>query len=187
MSSFKKTLENNPVVAAVKNEKQLENALNSNIEIIFVLFGNILNVAELSEKIHGKNKIGIIHVDLLDGLSNREFALKFLRQKTKFHGIISTKPTMVKIAKKLGFIAIQRVFIIDSLAKKDLKNHMVQECDAIEMLPGVIFKVIKELSKEISKPIITGGLISDKDDILQAIEAGATCISTTNEELWKIK
>lgn len=111
MSSFKKALENNSVVADVKNEEQLENALNSNIEIIFVLFGNILNVSELSEKIYGKNKIGIIHVDLLDGLSNREFALKFLKQKTKFQGIISTKPAMVKIAKKLGFIAIQRVFV----------------------------------------------------------------------------
>ena len=63
---------------------------------------------------------------------------------------------------------------------------MVDECDAVEMLPGLLFKVIKELSKTIYKPLIVGGLISDKEDVMEALKSGATCISTTKEDIWKI-
>ena len=65
MSSFKEVLEENPVVAAVKDESDLEAALESDIKVIFVLFGNILNVKSISDKILSSKKIGIIHVDLV--------------------------------------------------------------------------------------------------------------------------
>lgn len=109
-----------------------------------------------------------------------------MKEKTKFDGIISTKAQTVKSAKKLGLVAIQRVFILDSLSFQSTKNHLVDECDAVEMLPGLLFKVIKELSKTIHKPLIVGGLISDKEDVMEALRSGATCISTTKEDIWKI-
>ena len=49
-----------------------------------------------------------------------------------------------------------------------------------------IKNVIKELSKTIHKPLIVGGLISDKEDVMEALRSGATCISTTKEDIWKI-
>ena len=33
-------------------------------------------------------------------------------------------------------------------------------------------------------PVLTGGLIADKEDVLAALEAGATAISTTNQAVW---
>ncbi len=57
-----------------------------------------------------------MHIDLVDGLTNREIVLEYLKEKTKFDGIISTKAQTVKSAKKLGLVAIQRVFILDSLS-----------------------------------------------------------------------
>ena len=36
----------------------------------------------------------------------------------------------------------------------------------------------------VSVPVIAGGLISDKEDIIAALDAGAAAISTTKEELW---
>ena len=33
-------------------------------------------------------------------------------------------------------------------------------------------------------PVLTGGLIADKEDVLSALEAGATAISTTNQAVW---
>ena len=183
MINFKGILEDNPIVAAVKDMDQLNNALEADVDVIFVLFGNILDIIEISNKISEKNKIGILHIDLVDGLTNREIVLEYLKEKTKFHGIISTKAQTVKSAKKLGLVAIQRVFILDSLSFQSTKNHLVDECDAVEMLPGLLFK---ELSKTIYKPLIVGGLISDKEDVMEALKSGATCISTTKEDIWKI-
>ncbi len=186
MLNFKRVLEDNPIVAAVKDMEQLDKALENEVDVIFVLFGNLLDITEISNKIYEKNKIGILNFDFVDVLINKYFVLEYLKEKTKFHGIISTKSQTVKNAKKLGLIAIQRVFILDSLSFKSTKNHLVDECDAVEMLPGLLFKVIKELSKTINKPLIVGGLISDKEDVVEALKSGATCVSTTKEELWNI-
>ncbi|WP_352427367.1 glycerol-3-phosphate responsive antiterminator, partial [Enterocloster asparagiformis] len=33
-------------------------------------------------------------------------------------------------------------------------------------------------------PIIAGGLIADKEDVMNALEAGALAISSTNQKVW---
>lgn len=186
MLNFRRILEDNPIVAAVKDEEQLKEVLGTEVNVIFVLFGNILNIGQISESIDKAGKVGIIHIDLVEGLTNKEVSLRYLKENTKFKGIISTKPQSIRIAKKLGFYAVQRFFIIDSMSLKSTKLHLVEECDAIEILPGLLFKVIRELSTEIKKPLIVGGLISDKEDVIEALNAGATCISTTREEIWEM-
>ena len=97
---FSEILLDNPVIAAVKDFKQLDVAINSNIEVIFVLFGDILSIKDISQMIHEKNKVGIVHVDLIEGLNQKEAAVKYLRKETKFKGIISTKPQTIKLAKE---------------------------------------------------------------------------------------
>lgn len=105
---IKELLEENPVIAAVKNEQQLQLAMNSTAEIIFVLFGDLINIKKLGDVIASTGKIGIIHIDLVEGLTNKEVVVKYLKEETQFKGIISTKSQMVKIAKSYGLIAIQK-------------------------------------------------------------------------------
>ena len=33
-------------------------------------------------------------------------------------------------------------------------------------------------------PVLAGGLIADKEDVMAALEAGITAISTTNQAVW---
>ena len=54
----------------------------------------------------------------------------------------------------------------------------------IEILPGVMPKVIKKICSQSRIPVIAGGLISDKEDIMAALGAGAVSISTTNQTVW---
>ena len=184
---IKINLEDNPVIAAVKDEEQLKKALNSNVQIIFVLWGDLLNIKKISEVLHSYNKVGILHVDLVEGLSNKEVVVKYLKEHTKFQGIISTKPQMVKYAKAIGLFAIQRVFLYDTLSLNNAKKHIMNESDAIEMLPGIMPKVIKTISNYCpSKPVICGGLIESKEEVIQALSSGATSVSTTKEKLWDI-
>lgn len=184
--NFSEILLDNPVIAAVKDFKQLDAAINSNIEVIFVLFGDILSVKDISQMINEKNKIGIVHVDLIEGLNQKEAAIKYLRQETKFKGIISTKPQTIKLAKESGFITIQRSFIFDTISLKNAKDHLASSIDAVEILPGLIPKVIDNLSKNINKPIISGGLIQTKEEVMMALGSGATSVSTTKKEIWNM-
>lgn len=182
--NIKELLEENPVIAAVKNEEQLELAVNSPAEIIFVLFGDLMSIRKISEVINSKGKIGIIHIDLVEGLANKEIVIKYLKEETKFNGIISTKPQMIKIAKAYGLIGIQRFFIFDTLSLNNVKKHVGSECDAIEILPGIMPKVIKMLSDYTNKPVVAGGLIDSKEDVMQALNSGAACVSTTKKDIW---
>ncbi|NRY60295.1 glycerol-3-phosphate responsive antiterminator [Clostridium beijerinckii] len=184
--NIKELLEENPIIAAVKNQEQLDQALDSEAQIIFVLFGDVMSIKRISELITSKNKIGIIHIDLVEGFTNKEIVVKYIKEETKFSGIISTKPQVVKLAKKYNLLGVQRVFIFDTLSLNNVKSHMISECDAIEVLPGIIPKVIEIISKYSSKPVVAGGLIETKEEVMQALNSGATCVSTTKKEIWNM-
>lgn len=173
------------IIPAVKNNEQLEVALKTNCKIIFVLYGDIFNIGDISKRIKKENKIGFIHFDLIDGISGRESGVKFVREKTFFDGIISTKSNILKFGKKIGFFTVLRTFLIDSLSFNNILNLKEDSCDAIEILPGIIYKATKEIKANINVPVIVGGLIDTKEEIHLAIENGADAISTTGCNLWK--
>ncbi len=188
MGKFYEVLEENPIIASVKDIESLEMACKEEeIRVIFVLFGNINNIQEIVAKIKDSNRIALVHLDLIAGLSTKEVAVDFIRNNTRADGIISTKPMLIKRAAEIGLHTVLRVFMIDSMAFENLKLQVYSiRPDFVEVLPGVMPKVIRRLRKSIKSPIIAGGLIEDKEDVMGALSAGATSISTTNKEIWKM-
>ena len=45
-------------------------------------------------------------------------------------------------------------------------------------------KIIRRLVGQIRQPLIASGLISDKEDIMSALGAGALAVSATSPDLW---
>ncbi|MGI5958887.1 MAG: glycerol-3-phosphate responsive antiterminator [Massiliimalia sp.] len=182
---FGSLLEEMPVIAAVKNDRELEQAVQSGCGVVFLLYGNVCTIGELTQKIRQQGKAAIVHVDLIDGLESKSIAVDFLAKNTYADGIISTKPNLIKAAKEHHMLAIQRFFMIDSIAFENMKKHLEQGgADLIEVLPGVMPKIIRKIVKEVSVPVIAGGLISDKEDVIGALSAGAAAVSTTLPEVW---
>ena len=178
-------LAENPIIAAVKDDSGLEAALLTECRVIFLLYGNVCSVGGLVDRIKSADKLAMVHIDLVDGLSSKDVAVMFLRQNTRADGVISTKPAIVKAAKEQGLLAIQRFFLIDSLAMANFQKYTeVQAADAIEILPATMPKVIRKITTACRLPIIAGGLISDKEDILLALQNGAAAVSSTNQEVW---
>lgn len=176
-----------PVIAAIKDEEGLKNCLDSEIQIVFILYGDILEIPEIVEKIKKKGKFAIVHVDLISGLSGKEVVVDFIKKNTKADGIISTKMPIIKRGKELGLITVLRFFIIDSMAYNNVKKQYdAVQPDLVEILPGIMPKVISKVTKLVSSPVIAGGLIAEKSDIIAAIEAGAISISSTNQKTWFI-
>ena len=185
--NFYNVIEQNPVIAAVKNKKGLEISVNSNIGIVFLLNTDILNLKKSVEKVKNKGKLVYLHIDLIKGLARDKEALEYVKKNIDPDGIISTKGYLIKEAKKLGMFAIQRFFIFDSMSLKKAKKRIESsKPDAIEILPGIIPKVIKIISKRNRLPVIASGLIDKKEEIYQGLSAGATGISTTDNIMWKM-
>ena len=175
-----------PVIAAVKDEEGLEKSLRTDCRIIFILYGNICSLTTIVERIKNRDKLAIVHVDLVQGLSAKTEAIDYIKNNTKADGILSTKGNLVKHAADIGLIGILRNFIIDSMAMENVNKQVeLAHPDIIEIMPGIMPEIIEKLKNEIKLPLIAGGLISDKKDVIAALSAGADAVSTTKEELWK--
>ena len=81
--------------------------------------------------------------------------------------------------------AIIGFFVIDSIAFESIQKQVEYvHPDMIEILPGLMPKVIRKICSQSRIPVIAGGLITDKEDIMAALGAGAISISTTNQKVW---
>lgn len=173
------------VIATVKRESDIEKAIQSKSNIVFLLTGNLLNMEDYIEKLKIGNKKVFLHLDFIDGLGYRKSAIEYIAKKWKPDGIITTKVNVIKYAKDEGLLTIQRLFLIDKSAI-DNGIKMIENCkpDAVEILPGLMPPIIDNLTKKIKQPIIVGGLFSTKEEIIAALEAGALAISASSPELW---
>ena len=186
---FINRIESNPIIAAVKDDEGLKIALTEDIEIIFVLYGDICTISGIVKKIKEADKVALVHVDLITGLNTtKDVCLDFIKDSTQADGIITTKSNLIAHARELGLNTVLRYFILDSMAltniEKQAKSTGIKP-DIIEFLPGIVLpKMIKKINKVSRVPIIAGGLIADKEDVMNALDAGAMAISSTNPDVW---
>lgn len=179
-------LERTPVIPAVKEPETLDRALCHDGAAVFLLCGDILNIGELVDRVHRAGKQAVIHGDLIAGLAPKEIAVDYLR-RCGADGIISTRPMLLRRGRELGLLTVLRVFAIDSKAVSNLGRETEGGMpDVIEILPGTLCKVLRRLSRELPVPLIAGGLLSDKADVLAALGAGALCVSASDESLWAL-
>ena len=96
-------------------------------------------------------------------------------------------PPLIRRARHQGLLTIQRAFILDSLSLNNLSGQLEQgKPDFVEILPGIMPRVITEISTRTRVPVIAGGLLRDKADVMAAMRAGASAVSTSAPELWDI-
>ena len=107
-------------------------------------------------------------------------------QKLKEDGVISTRANMIQRAKELNMIAILRVFLIDSMPLDSALSAKNLKPDAIDILPGLMPSMLRKVRQLTGLPILTGGLITEKKEVLQALEAGALAISSTAPAVWQM-
>lgn len=178
-------LSDNPVIMAVKDEEGLKACLKMHDgTVVFVLYGEVATIADITEQLKEAGKQVMVHMDLISGLSAREEAVDFIAKYTRADGIISTRYEQIKRGKQLNLSTIYRIFVIDSKALSNVNRHIGDYADIVEILPGLMPKIIARMRKALGVPIIAGGLIADKEDVIQALDAGAIAISTTNKEVW---
>ena len=186
---FVETIEAAPIVAAVKDDQGLEKCLTSDVDAVFVLYGDICTISDIVARIKDSGKIAMVHMDLITGLSPRDISTDFIRKYTKADGIITTKGNLISHAKEIGLATVLRYFVLDSMALINIERQAHQNRDSqpdmIEILPGIIVpKMIRKICAKSRVPVICGGLIQDKEDVMNALSAGAAAISTTCPEVW---
>jgi len=176
--AFADSLERNPVIAAVKDDKWQE-ALASPAETIFYLKANLLTVRTRAEEARRAGKRLFVHIDLADGIGRDRTGVDYLAD-CGVPGIISTHGQLLAGAAERGLLTVQRFFALDSQGLESVRSCGT---DLIEIMPGVIPKVIERFART-GLHVIAGGLIETKEEVMTALRCGAAAVSTGKKELW---
>lgn len=183
---FYDAFQENPIVAAIRSDADLADCLTTDVRVVFVLYGDVCSISDIVDRVKTAGKLAVVHIDLITGLSAKEVAVDFLRSNTRADGVISTRPALIQRAKELGLFTLLRVFVIDSSALSSALNAKQLRPDAVDILPGLMPDIIRTIREKTGLCVLTGGLITQKQQIMQALRAGALAISTTDPAVWRM-
>ena len=187
MSEITDSLEINPIIGALPHMVLPNELEQKRIEVFFLLSGNIMEIQNRVTFLKELGKKVFIHADLIDGLAKDTTAIDYIHKYIKPDGIMSTRSHLLRHGKDIGLLTVQRIFMIDSLSfESGIKMIENYKPDFVEVMPGIIPSAISDLKEKISPPIIAGGMITKKSDVIQALKAGAIAVSTSKRELWHL-
>lgn len=186
MHAYIETIKDNPLIAAVQSQEALSSALKLNMPTIFLLNTDIFSAKAFVTMARGSSANVFLHMDLIDGLAANAKALDYVKNRISPSGIISTKSSLVKYAREEGMFSIQRFFMVDSASYENAVSSVEKtKPSMVELMPGIIPGVIKRFVSEVGVPVIAGGLITHKQQAIEALSAGAIGVSTGCQELWR--
>ncbi len=188
---FVTCIEESPIIAAVNSDRSLQMCLDTDVSVVFILYGDIVTIPGIVKKIKDSGRVAMVHMDLVEGLATKNISVDFIKECTEADGIITTKSGLIPRAKELGLSTVLRHFILDSMAIKNVEKQEkipgYQQPDVIEILPGVLApKLMKQICRTSRLPVIAGGLIKDREDVINALNNGCSAISTTCGDVWKM-
>ncbi len=186
---FVNKIEASPIIAAVKNDSELERCLKTDVEVVFTLYGDVCTIPEITKKIKAAGRIAMVHLDLIAGLTQKEISIDYIRDKTCADGIITTRANLIRHAKERGLAIVLRYFVLDSMAIDNIHKLALQgyssQPDVIEILPGTLVpKVVKRICAMSRVPVVAGGLIQDREDVMNMLDNGVIAISTSCPDVW---
>lgn len=179
-----------PIIPALRHPEEWEKVLQlgGGVSWTFLLGGALDAVAEATSLLQRRGIHVFVHVDLLRGLSHDQEGLSFLKGYADPAGIISTHSAMINHGNKLGFLTIQRLFLLDSQSiHTGIQQVLSTHSDAVEILPGILPDVTRQMVRQLPCPVIAGGLITTEAEIKATLAAGASAISTSSPHLWSLE
>ena len=175
------------IAAAIRTDSDMEAALESKVDVVVLLYSDIMTVTSVIDRIHERGKKVIIHVDFAEGIGKDRAGLEYLKQQGA-DGICTTRTNLVRIAKALGLLTVQRFFMIDSHSVgTSVDSIKISRPDIVEIMPAIVTKKIREFSALVEEPVIAGGLVETEAEVKAALEAGASMVSTGDAGLWNLE
>lgn len=176
-----------PVIAAVRTPEDIEKALLSKVNILFMVGGDFFQAEYLIKKFKRKDTLVFLHMDLIEGIGKDLGGIRYAVRSTGIDGVISTKSHMIKTASKEGLITVHRIFLMDNQAfESGIKMFQESKSDIIELTPGLMPRIVRQVNHSFKPPVITSGLIAKPNDVTTMLNAGAMNIVCTRKELWNL-
>jgi glycerol uptake operon antiterminator len=181
------SIRSHPIIAAVRDLRTLPHALSTPVQVIFLMTGDIFTIGDAVASIRAADKTAILHIDLLKGLATDREGMLFVAQNVKPDGVVSTKQQLLHAARRVGLLTVQHLFLIDTQAFETGIQHVHQfGPDVVEVMPGLMPRVVRDLTRRIDVPLVAAGLIRSFAEVREVLEAGAVAAVVGYQELWNL-
>lgn len=178
-------LQSNPIIAAVRDDEGLEACLQADVQTVFVLYGDICGIAGIVRRIKDAGKIAIVHADLITAC--REGDLRRFSAQHHAGRRDHLDPHQHDPAGEGAADDRHSAGVSDRLhgvrrgsgrtESQAGRHRYPARADAIDDPEG---------PADDGHPGFDGGLITEKREVMQALEAGALAISSTAPDVWQM-
>ena len=181
-----KELKINPIIPCTSNFDNIIDSKYDKDKIVLLYDLSIFDLINIVKKNAKANKLIILNIDTVKGISADEYGFKFLKDVIKIDAITSSSPKTINYLRKLDFLVMQSMFVLDTKSlKKGIELVRAGKPDLIDVRPGILYPKASNLLKEnFNIPIICSGFISNKSELQKIMESGAAGITTSSKELW---
>lgn len=172
------------LIPVLTTMKQLEKFLATSLKVCILQDFHFTLLRDVVKILHDNGRIGLVHIEMIQGISNDEFGTQILTQQLKVDGIISSKPKIIEMAKKTHCFSIQRVFLIDSKSlERGIASVSESKPDAMEVMPALTFQLFPGIKERIDMELWAGGLIRDEETVRIILANGAKRMTISNLDL----
>jgi len=181
---FMERLDRIPCCAAITSDEVLQDALESDVGIVFILRADGLDLEPTVRRAHQAGKLVAVHMDLVDGIRPDTTGVAWLA-RAGADALISSRGQLMPAIRREGLVAIHRLLLVRrSLVETALTAVTKSGADIVEVLPGVILPDVADLLTRIRVPLLAGGFIRTETEARAALAAGASGVTTSTRSLW---
>ncbi len=174
-----------PIIASITKMEQIGAVLKSRVKRVNLMTGDIVKLGGIVRDLKQAEKEVYVHIEMVNGIGRDNSAIQYLSNTFAVDGIVSTKTNAIVAARKAGIRSIQRVFAIDTAAVESaIKMAEQSQPDEIEVMPGLMPRVIREMKLRVNRPLIVGGLIRSEEEIREMLASGADYVSIGDVRFW---
>jgi glycerol uptake operon antiterminator len=179
-------LERSRIIPAIRGPEYINAALASPSIIVWLLYGTPLTLPEITRQVRDAGKLPVANLDLLTGFAQDADGIEFLAAEG-IAGVVSTRQSVLRAARAQGMIAVQRTFIVDSIAVGNIiraLQHFLP--DAVELLPAAAVPLCVPTLRgaQPQVPIIATGLVTNMRQVDDLVRCGVSSVATSDRSLW---
>ncbi len=150
------------------------------------LYGDVVNIIDIIEKLREAGKIVMVNIDLIAGFAPKTSVIDYIEKFTHAEIVVSQRASLLRYAKDRGFITMHRFFIVDSHAYRCIgKQLKISRADLVNIAPGWS-QVIAWAVEQYDINVVASGLITTLETVNDNLKAGAIAICSTNKDVWKL-
>ncbi len=174
------------VIAAVRSVGDLEAVQASGVGVVFVLQSTIFDLRTIATACRRWGVHCFAHLDLVDGIGKDPAGVELLAREVGVDGLITTRSALIRDAKRVGLVAIQRLFLLDSASLATAVSVVKStKPDAVEIMPALVVPVVAHrIPFADLPPVIAGGLVHTTQELQVVLASPAVAVSTSAKHLW---